>query len=289
MILVLAMISVPLFVFAASLIPCGGSGVSDTPTSACTLCDLYLLAQNIMKFLMWQVTPIIAIFALSWAGFKILISGPNPGLRNEGFGIMKKTLIGVLIVFSSWIIINEVLLFFSGTSATAGVGGVLSNPWNAVSCALPPAAISGPAYDGPGAPAAQAQPRTILLAAGINANINYCGYFGPPNQTFSCTTLVQLPQSAIAGLINLREGCACTIYITGGTEIIGHATHGPGIPVVDVQKNTALDNYILGIAVTPPGPVVSDIGTTYTDSAGNTYLDEVSVNNQGPHWHIVFQ
>lgn len=145
-ILTLVVISAPLLVFAKTsgtwaagdpLVWCGITRDSTGKiTDMCTLCGLYVLAQNIMGFLMWQATPIIAIFALSWAGFKILISGPNPGLRNEGFGIMKKTLIGVLIVFSSWIIINEVLLFFASPAGTTGPGTVLSNPWNAVNCRL---------------------------------------------------------------------------------------------------------------------------------------------------------
>lgn len=273
-------LGIPLFVFAAGLVPC----------TACTLCDLYLLAQNIIDFLMWQATPIIAIFAFSWAGFKILISGPNPGLRSEGFGIMRKTLIGILIVFSSWIIINEVILFFSGTSKNAGIGGtVLANPWNKVDCALPatPPVTEGPAYDGPDAPAIQAQPRQTLAMAGINAKDNYCGYFDY-RQTTSCTTLVQLPNNAIQGLINLREGCACTIFITGGTEKFGHDTHGPGIAVVDVQKNSVLDSYITQSF--GPGTQVFNanqvfLGTLYS-GGGITYLDEVVVNGQPAHWHI---
>ncbi len=155
-ILCLILAAIPVMTFAWNvgdpLVPCG-TIVKSTP---CTLCHLYTLAQNIMGFLMWQVVPIIAIFAFSWAGFKILISGDNPGLRSEGFGIMKKTLVGILIVFSSWIIINEVLLFFGGQQGTDAqgnkIGGVLSNPWNAVNCKLPPAPTvagfnNGPSYE----------------------------------------------------------------------------------------------------------------------------------------------
>ena len=275
--LLVMILSVPLFAFSAGLVPCGGA--SETP---CSLCHLYSLAQKIMDFLMWQAVPIIAIFAFSWAGFKILISGPNPGLRSEGFGIMKKTLVGIVIVFSSWIIINEMLLFFASPAGTTGAGTVLNNPWNAVNCSLPPAPeTKGSAYDGPGAPTEQAQPRTILSAAGINAKENYCQYFGPPNQTTLCTTLVQLPQRAITGLINLREGCACEIYITGGTEVIGHVGHGPGIAKVDIRKNQTLDAYILSIGGTSQ---TTTLGPLYTVN-GVTYLDEIG---NEPHWHIAF-
>lgn len=148
------MLSAPLFA-SAGLVTCGLSSQDVAGTAAiegmCTLCDLYVLAQKIVNFLMWQVTPIIAILAFSWAGFKILISGPNPGLRSEGFGIIKKTLVGIVIVFSSWIIINEVLLFFSGKStADPNVGGtVLSLPWNDVNCSLSSTSSIAGFYNGP--------------------------------------------------------------------------------------------------------------------------------------------
>lgn len=285
-ILALAIISIPFFAFARGLVPCGGS--SETP---CTLCYIYVLAQNVMNFLMWQVTPIIAIFAFSWAGFKILISGPNPGLRSEGFGIMKKTLVGMFIVFSSWIIVNETLLFFSGTSTTDKVGGVLSSPWNAVKCVLPPAVLKGPAYDGPNAPTAQAQPRKDLAAAGIYANTNYCKDFDPPNQTTPCTTLAQLPQNAISGLKLLYSGCyspgsPCVIRITGGTETIGHTTHGPGKPIVDVAMDTYLTSYIygqVGGALNCRVQTVNGVDYQLCSTSKANYLNEIN------HWHIVFK
>jgi len=84
---------------------------------------------------MWTIAPVIATFAIAWGGFKILISGASPGQRNEGIGIIKKTLTGLLIIFSAWIIINELLLFFasSQTSGTAQIRN-MPLPWNKVVC-----------------------------------------------------------------------------------------------------------------------------------------------------------
>jgi len=62
---------------------------------------------------MWELAPVFAILSISWGGFKILISGANPGLRQEGIRIIKNTLYGLLIVFGAWIIIDTLLHFFA--------------------------------------------------------------------------------------------------------------------------------------------------------------------------------
>lgn len=268
------------------LIPCGASGNSANTTpeemAPCSLCHLFVLAQNILKFLMWTAAPALAALGFAIGGFKMLISGPNPGLRQDGLNIIKNTVYGLLIVFGAWIIINQLLLAFAG-GTTAGTGKVsfLSNPWNQISCpgtaALPAAppltATTGPAYD------ANGTERIGLAAAGIFAKINYCQDFGPPNQMTACTTLAQLPGPAIAGLVNLKSQCNCDLFITGGTERIGHTTHGPGLARIDLQINPQLESYITGLSA----PETTPLGPRYAAN-GATYLLE----NNPPHWHIAF-
>lgn len=260
-------------------VPCGTTGHPEP----CSLCHLFVLAQNILKFLMWTAAPSLAALGFAIGGFKMLISGPNPGLRQDGIKIIKNTVYGLLIVFGAWIIINQLLLVLAG-GTTAGTGKVffLPNPWNAISCpgttALPAApslaATTGPAYD------ANGMERIGLAAAGILARTNYCQYFGAPNQTTACTTLAELPGPATAGLVNLKSQCNCTLFITGGTEIIGHTSHGPGLARVDLQINPQLDSYITGLSAAETTP----LGRRYTGPDGTTYLLETN----RPHWHIEF-
>src|ERR1035437_3446361 len=61
--------------------------------------------------------------------------------------------------------------------------------------------------------------------------------------TTGCTNLNGMPQNALTGVEDLQKGCNCNILITGGTEG-GHVSHGPGDPVMDLQSNTTLNNYI---------------------------------------------
>ncbi len=290
---VFGVIFVPFFAFSAGLVPCGDQRDPTTGriTNMCTLCDLYILAQKIISFLMWTIAPVIATFAIAWGGFNILISGASPSSRNKGIDTIKKTVIGLLILFSSWIVINELLLFFSaGNEDKTKPANILQNPWNEVTClppkaaAAPGGAVMGIAYDGLGAPGEQAVPRQTLAAAGIMANTNYCSDFDTPidkNYT-GCTTLAQLPQNAILGLINLKNACGakCTLYITGGTEKRGHTSHGPGLARVDVRLDSALSAYIVFNGGNPEKTI---LGPKYTIK-GTTYLLESNPS----HWHIEF-
>lgn len=138
-ILVLAALIVltPLFVLAQSpLVTCGRSenfsGTAWDDTKPCTLCHLFILGQRVLNFLMWIAAPVIAILVFAWGGFKILISGPNPGLRQDGFRIIKNALWGLLIIFGAWAIINTLLLAFGNVGGVGSVTGVL--PWNKIQC-----------------------------------------------------------------------------------------------------------------------------------------------------------
>lgn len=112
------------------LVPCGTSQDS-TP---CSLCHLFVLGQNIVDFLTKAIAPSLAVLAFAWAGFKILTSGGSPGARQEGIKIIRNTIIGLLIVFGAWIIIDTLIVFFAGTFFTTSGGARL---WNTISCVAP--------------------------------------------------------------------------------------------------------------------------------------------------------
>src|SRR3990172_13085708 len=94
---------VPLIVSAQTpLVPCGTS-YAPTP---CSLCHLFTLAQRILNFLAWIIAPTLAVLVVAISGFKILISGPAPGKRNEGINSIKIAITGLLIVFAAWVVIK---------------------------------------------------------------------------------------------------------------------------------------------------------------------------------------
>lgn len=257
------------------LVPCGTSKNS----TSCNLCHLFVLGQNIVDFLTKVIAPSIAVLAFALAGFKILISGGSPGQRQEGMKIIRNTVIGLLIVFGAWIIINELLLFFAGgTTGTGEIAG-LKMPWDTITCIAPlvtkEAVTPSVAYDKEGSE------RIALNAAGIAVKTNYCTTFDSPA---CCTTVATLNPSAITALINLKNNCGagCNVTVSGGTERVCHTTHGPNTSIVDLRLDTVLNNYIqntlAGGTWTP-----HTLGRLYA----GIYLLEYK-NNVPDHWHITF-
>ncbi len=96
----------------------------------------------------------------------------------------------------------------------------------------------------------------------------------------TCTSLVNMPQSVVSMLLQLKNTCGTTFQITGGTEP-GHKTHGPGKAAVDVDDNNELLNKC--IEKFPKGPTVGwgFCTATYTNF-GFIFCDEKGTS----HWHI---
>ena len=119
------------FVSAEGLVPCGGPG---DKYKTCELCHLYLLTQEIIDFLMWNIAPALGILVIAWGGFNILIAGGEPAKKQAGYKAITTAIVGLLIVFGAWIIINEFLLFFVGQET--GTANIFSNPWTDVQCRI---------------------------------------------------------------------------------------------------------------------------------------------------------
>lgn len=96
-------ISLPLFVFAADLIPCGQEG--DT----CTFNDLAKLVQAVISFLAFYIAAPLATLAIMYAGFKYLTSMDKPGPREEAKKILQNVLIGFFFVLAAWLIVDTIL------------------------------------------------------------------------------------------------------------------------------------------------------------------------------------
>lgn len=288
---VLFLVAIPFIASAAGLVPCGTSS-----TPKCTLCHLFVLGQNIVDFLTLTIAPALAVLAFAWAGFKILISGGSPGQRQEGMKIIRNTVIGLLIVFGAWIIINELLLFFAGgTTGTGEIAG-LTMPWDEIICIAPLAAAPTAVT-----PSDDAAIRSTLTAAGIA--IKSSGNCSDQNNK-TCTSLSGLPSSAVDGLLALKSACAtafptggCPMTITGGTEI-GHKTHGPGQPNVDLSiYDTTLTAFIFNAAGGEASVTsYSAIGRWYTIPGPSPYAGQYlyeydfdsAGNRTGAHWHVQF-
>ncbi len=120
---VLAAIVFPIMATPASaaLVPCG---TSETKPQ-CTVCDFFLLVQNIFTFLTTQLAPPVAIAMIIIGGVVVMTAGGSERLTT-GKTILTNALIGFGIVLLSWIAVNTTInIIFNAKTPF---------PWDKVTC-----------------------------------------------------------------------------------------------------------------------------------------------------------
>lgn len=136
---------------AAGLVPCGGDG-----EPACTKCHIFELASRVINFILFTVTPAVAVLLFLIAGFMILLGGASPGTVSTGRNIFKTTVWGLLMIFAAWMITNTILKSLAGEKPFA-------KNWNEITC--------GEAKGGPGTSLTANGSTNITV--GPNVNIKY--------------------------------------------------------------------------------------------------------------------
>ena len=98
------------------LVPCG-------VTCNCTITNFFIMLANIYGFIVWYIATPLAVLALTIGGIFILISAGNPNLMGKGKQILYAGIIGLILVFCSWLIIDTILFII-------GYTGNWSNPFS---------------------------------------------------------------------------------------------------------------------------------------------------------------
>ena len=132
---------IPIFVKGEGLIPCGGENEPH-----CQFCHFFNLIDNIIKFLLIPSSdnhylPPALIFAgllIAIGGLKLIISF-NPKTINETKSLFKAVIIGLLIVYCSWLTIN---LFFLAIGVGEWTG--LKEGWYKINCPIVEENIQSP-------------------------------------------------------------------------------------------------------------------------------------------------
>lgn len=137
---------------AKGLIPCGGG----PPEPACEPCHIFSLVQNIYN---WLILPppqgsalviAISILMFAYGGFLMLMPGvggeKSVAMYTKGKKVLTNTLIGILIVFLAWLVIDTIIKALGGKMASStaqqaeemGVYDVTFTaqfgPWNRIDC-----------------------------------------------------------------------------------------------------------------------------------------------------------
>ena len=122
----------PLLATAQGLIPCGNPG-----QKPCTVSDLVVLANNVIKFTFtYLVLPIVAVGILA-SGIMILTAGGSAGQIEKGKKMLWSLLIGFFIAAVAWLFVNTFLCAIITTDT--GFRAILQSLGNFPSCTLEPA------------------------------------------------------------------------------------------------------------------------------------------------------
>ncbi len=95
------------------LVPCGISisqtGNAQTVLCPCRLGHLFVMLQKVFRFLLFMLAVPIAGLMVVVSGLLILLSGADPNLASLGKKIMLWSIVGLVVMFCSWLIINVLM------------------------------------------------------------------------------------------------------------------------------------------------------------------------------------
>lgn len=148
------------FKFFGPIVPECTGGIN-----ACTICDLFKLAQNILNFL-WSISVFVAILMLAYGGFLFLLPyvGGSQGMADRGKKAITNALVGILIAFFAWLGIDTIIKIigdrggFLPKELVADAEGEVTEtelqygPWYEINCTAPPITLQAPIFT-PGPPA----------------------------------------------------------------------------------------------------------------------------------------
>lgn len=115
-ILLIGFLLLPLLAGAQGLVPCGGEGQPD-----CGLCHLFQLINNILNWVLFVLIPIIAPIFVVIGGIYLLIARGDPGLFSQGKSVLTAAVIGLIIVYTAWVVLMTILNFL-GVAPWTGLG-----------------------------------------------------------------------------------------------------------------------------------------------------------------------
>ncbi len=132
------------FVASADILPQCSLTYGDVAGSGaykiCGLCDFWHLANNVVNFLLFTVSiPLLTIVFL-YGGTRWVTSGGSPSGISAGKDAMTSAIIGLLIAFSGWAVINTIV--------TSLANGEISAAWSKIPSCVKPDVTSIPGLDG---------------------------------------------------------------------------------------------------------------------------------------------
>ncbi len=99
----------PVFSYAASLVPCVGAD--------CNFNALLNLVNTVLRFILFDMVVPIAAIMFAYAGFLLVTSGGSSEAKTKAKDIFTNAVFGLIIAVAAWLIIHEILsiLGYEGT------------------------------------------------------------------------------------------------------------------------------------------------------------------------------
>lgn len=109
--------------------PCGGEREPD-----CDVCYFFVMAKGVIDFIVLKFTPPVAVLLMAISGILMYTSGGSEARLKWAKDILWSVIIGLLIIYGAWMIIDSVILMVSDqfTSQLPGFPW----PWNEIRCSL---------------------------------------------------------------------------------------------------------------------------------------------------------
>jgi hypothetical protein len=96
----------------------------------CQICHLFVMMNDILQFVLIIIIPPIATLVFIITGIMFFLAGASPEKSSKGKAILTSAIIGLVLIYGSWLIINTVLTQMGVTQWTG-----LTN-WFQVTCLL---------------------------------------------------------------------------------------------------------------------------------------------------------
>ncbi len=112
------------------IVPCGllndAPGTPDiNEKNPCTICHIPVLLKNLIDYMTYYIAIPLAFVMFGVAGFFLIVSGGSPQRVQKGRQLVYNTVIGLVIVFVSWLVISEILKLLAGENKFKN----LAQPW----------------------------------------------------------------------------------------------------------------------------------------------------------------
>ncbi|MFA5013110.1 MAG: pilin [Candidatus Paceibacterota bacterium] len=102
-----------------SIVCCGNgdpilNGQPNPAYKPCTFNDIFCTINRIVHFILFEIVPALALIWFAIAGFTIITAAGDPGKVTQGRQMITYAVIGLLVVFTAWILVYEFVGFIGG-------------------------------------------------------------------------------------------------------------------------------------------------------------------------------